>query len=212
MINKLSILCGLDKNDKRGHVNTPWFKDGISYSTNGKVLLRIVGEFGTSYNDGKFPEIDDVFDFKELEKAINGIKIDIKWFNERKKQNLCEYCDPKVKENPKYCMECDGEGFLTLNSDYNEYEVDCKSCDGEGYEEGKFTTKDCPYCFGSRWNYNYDKSNAWKISDRLFDPRFISILLNNLDGLEFYPNVFICTNGLGFKFNCGMGVIMEIKQ
>jgi len=30
------------------------------------------------------------------------------------------------------CYECDGHGYINLQSDYNSYDVDCKSCDGNG--------------------------------------------------------------------------------
>lgn len=55
----------------------------------------------------------------------------------------CEKCGGTGKE--KTCYECNGNGVLTFDGDYNAYEVVCKSCDGGG----KLEEVPCETCEGN---------------------------------------------------------------
>lgn len=67
------------------------------------------------------------------------------------------------------CRECNGEGAVTLESDYNTYEIECKNCGGDGYEFSGW--QKCPNCHGTKKDYNFvpisleSQSNpAWSLN------------------------------------------------
>lgn len=50
------------------------------------------------------------------------------------------------------CRECNGEGTVTLESNYNTYEIECKSCEGDGYEFSGWQRY--PNSHGTKKDYN----------------------------------------------------------
>lgn len=203
----LKILCNWDKTDKRFHTNHPWHEGGYSYSTNGFCLLRVPGNYGENKEDDPFPSLD-CFDFEAMKG--DGVPLDINKFRKKAKKFMCNQCNPKSIRNPRRCRECDGEGWIEWNTDFNHYDHDCKSCDGEGVGPGLWMTKDCPECHGTRINDDYDA--VWEFGSNFYRMTILGVLVHNLKKLRFFPDADVVENGLGFKFDGGDGAIMKIKR
>lgn len=91
---------------------------------------------------------------------------------------VCPHCDPNIKEPAlRTCYECDGEGTIELENDYNDYECDCKSCDGNGYRrvrKGLYMRSECPACGGNGINDN--KTPIVAIGKKFINAKFIEFL------------------------------------
>jgi RecJ-like exonuclease len=67
----------------------------------------------------------------------------------------CHECSVNGKSQKRgdSCRECGGDGELTLESDYNDYTVDCLSCGGHGDEYIGWEV--CPCCNGTKKHLNF---------------------------------------------------------
>ncbi len=64
-------------------------------------------------------------------------------------QIICTYCDGSGKSKFQKCHECNGEGIVDANTDYNTYyDLNCKTCNGKGEIILRVTEEKCKTCNG----------------------------------------------------------------
>lgn len=96
----------------------------------------------------------------------------------------CSECNGSGRSSRTTCPECDGEGEVELESDYNTYEVDCKMCRGNGYIKHKtndMTAPCCEVCDGS--GKAYGRNQRVSILSADIQPQYFD-LIKSLDGVE----------------------------
>lgn len=64
----------------------------------------------------------------------------------------------------------------------------------------------CEECCGTQWNF---EAPAIRIGRHLYRPDQLTALMDNLGELEFFLNIQIYKNSLAFKFNGGVGCLMQ---
>lgn len=63
---------------------------------------------------------------------------------------ICSWCKGNKKASRVGCIECQGEGEVDAETDYNTYySLECKSCDGDGYKIDTNSEDDCQHCNGT---------------------------------------------------------------
>lgn len=117
----------------------------------------------------------------------------------------CRHCKGSGKAST--CPECGGEGEVTLDSGYNEYDVECATCHGEGTVPGrpKDEVEPCDRCKGSGHDL---------ISPVTWGNGYISMAI--LERIKDLPGVKLSTHGNGlepfrFVFDGGEGLAMPLR-
>lgn len=87
----------------------------------------------------------------------------------------CRMCGGGGKHRMATCRECNGDGEVTAETDYNSYEVQCASCNGEGREHrNDAEEQQCERCNGDGWHYPFN-AHA-RVLGCPVDPRFIKMI------------------------------------
>jgi len=101
--------------------------DGVTMAFTEKLCLDSIPDSGLKRNDLLSQVIEQ---HQLLQFDLIGMPIlDL---------NACKRCQGSGLVCEKECFECEGNGCLTIQSDYNEYQVVCKTCNGNGM----FTSRD----------------------------------------------------------------------
>jgi len=105
------------------------------------------------------PKIGDYQDCKSsFLPTINNILNDVNRasfsrlnkFDDPPEQIVCEKCKGTKKASVKKCHECDGDGYVDAETDYNTYsDLVCISCNGNGEIIDNNSNDDCNYCQGT---------------------------------------------------------------
>lgn len=128
--------------DNRVPMTELFSQGGYSYATDGKIAIRIprvkmVGEkVGTPQMDRLPWGHRDVSDWMGLP------------YYDTTSLDRCGAChgDGTLQD----CPECDGEGVVSLDNEYNEYECECKTCGGEAALPGDLVEgRNCSVCGGT---------------------------------------------------------------
>lgn len=101
----------------------------------------------------------------------------------------CKTCGGSGKELAGR-PECDSEGELELESDYNWYCVECKTCDGTGYHPNRNSESMCPTCKGTSKNWRESQRHEvlgvtvqWAYLSRLYNQPGIRVARSSLEYL-----------------------------
>lgn len=184
----------------------PFEHNGCTYYTDWHVLVVVDG---VGFEENAIQDQDDSFVKmvidclnEAFEAAIYGEFVDppATVFEKEK----CRYCKGTGKLTE--CEECDGEGYIEFETDFNSYSVECKSCDGEGTVSGGSGV--CNNCGGEgvvieSAPLEFGKSAQFKLN---------SVLVEKLLSL---PSIKINTNPnngtYAIEFNGGKGVVMGMR-
>lgn len=99
---------------------------------------------------------------------------------------LCEICNGSGKATTNKCPECDGDGAVDAETEYNTYhDLKCKTCDGKGLEVNLRTDQDCPRCDGNSVAYvPYDSVDVLGIT---VQAQYLNLIIDET-GLELGAN------------------------
>lgn len=217
----LQTFCG--KDSMFGYTNHPFPAGAFWCATNGHVLALHAGD-GTQLPDSVLKELPARVPPRLLEYAheaahqqftplaalIDGL--------EQVEPEPCSECGGTGKSRRVTCPECNGDGEVDAETDYNTYYgLECKTCDGDGWVHGhKSEESDCEACGGSGNVYAKDKRVS--ILGALLQPHYFD-LIKDLSGVEVCAMAFKNTEkdlNLGFRQVIGgqvvsLGVIMGMR-
>jgi hypothetical protein len=169
-----------------------------SYATNGHVLVRV-------------PRLADVPEWDALnEKAavmFDGVGPDIVAALAeipdfpQPEPETCTVCKGVGKISK--CPECDGDGEVMLENDYNEYECECQTCGGDGSVSGNATI--CSSCTGTGRKI---VTKRITIGCTGFSSHYLT-MLKELPGMKLAPTE--PEKGNYFKWDDGDGMLMPMR-
>jgi hypothetical protein len=173
------------------NMSQPWSVGAFTYATNGHLAVRMP-------RVPEIPERKNVIMIEERliwdhESLLDYLPLPPYDLEGRQRCSLCT------------CPECDGEGEVIAETDYNEYEVTCKTCNGGELVPGDEEGVPCRRCNGT--GKDFDFAVAWGAG-------FISAYL--LEMIKDLPGVQLSPTGDGmtpwrFIFHGGVGLIMPRK-
>lgn len=129
------------EDDSRLWLNSLFDLGGYLGASNGQFLVI---DLTTKSKFFGFSKLEDHIEPKSSQKLKNNIKSIIEKeasFNWQEMPSIpkdlyhdCDYCDQNGKEvvRGNKCIECNGEGVVSFDTEHNSYECHCKSCDGHG--------------------------------------------------------------------------------
>jgi hypothetical protein len=120
------------KRDIRTYLNTPLSLDNYTYASNGHLLIRVDRRNDTPEYDNIPEKLTD--SFRSLpEQALQKLGTEtgtLRLAEFEPELTICNECGGTGLTH--VCPECEGTGDITLESEFNDYNVDCISCDGTG--------------------------------------------------------------------------------
>ena len=120
----------------------------------------------------------------------------------------CECCKGTGKATRDTCEECDGEGEVDAETDYNTYYgLECKSCDGDGFKLYRGGDQDCQDCQGS--GKVFPKTYPIEVDGVNIDARLLKNILDSTD--DIYVAGRPDKNMLLFKSGEAEGVLMAMS-
>jgi len=186
---------------ERNSLSSPFIMGDLACATDGHIAIRI-------------PRIDAISITRESplkeaatsltwEPVIKGKWVDLPPYKLPDKVK-CVVCQGVGEIDT--CPECDGEGHVELESDYNYYECDCKMCNCEGTLPGQ--DKVCHGCDGDGLMYS---ESFMKIQ---FDDYGLDAFL--LEKIKDLPGVKLFSRRdkdkyFYFRFDGGHGIIMGMR-
>ncbi|MEK9207769.1 MAG: hypothetical protein AAB922_04755 [Patescibacteria group bacterium] len=187
----LNLFC----DESREKLAKPFNYDKYTYATNGKILVRVKKD--PQYNDNVGVDVLRLpFDHDHITEWVDMPTMPAPMD--------CMACGGigTVSE----CLDCKGEGEITLKSDYGEYEVECETCDGDGGADMV-----CPLCDGLKKRHLDNESimyQGYRLCLNLLEkiktlPNIKLGFVPQLSG-NFYPPV-------RFKFDGGIGLLMPMR-
>ena len=118
----------------------------------------------------------------------------------------CRVCSGIGKATTKNCSECNGDGEIEFDTDYNTYECECKTCAGNGTEIIVGGEVDCEECSGS--GKVYDLATPVLIDGVAINPAYFE-LVNELPDVQYSASD--TRDRLYFKSGAIFGIVMGIK-
>ena len=160
------------KSDERIFLQKPFNQLGFTISYFGKGILFS-------------PMLDEYHDFEKYKvgydctKILNIItEIPLHHFSLLPAYNCkkieCPRCKGHGKSYFKNCNECDGDGNVTFENKYHDYEFECKSCNSDGGEYIAGGNHVCDLCYGN--GKTYDRNDFVEIGESRFNPVFIDMI------------------------------------
>ena len=192
----------VDKDDYREWLRAPFNVDGRTCATNGQIFLSMP-QYG-NFDDG----------VESIAKGVRGILDDMKGVEfkplgsfEIPAKEVCNTCKGTCKAVREKCHECDGDGEVDAETDYNTYYgLECKSCDGRGHTLIRGGDENCPDCGGLGERYNYPVPIS--VEGMLVDLKYLSLLTGE-DGVE--VGKIDGKDILAFRSGDQIGVIMGMR-
>ena len=149
---------------------------------------------------------------ENITKILNMINADHAWVPMpanlvMPEKHTCKICNEIGTATVTECKECEGEGEVELENDYNSYTCECKTCDGDGSIIKTGGTDKCKKCNGEGMLYN--KKDYVTILGVHVNPNYLNLIVN-VPGIEIagYPE----KRELHFKLGDTRGLIMGIQQ
>lgn len=143
---QLSIEDFVGAGDIREWMNSSFALDGREVATDGHSIVRLAGA-----RDGSAPDANDTIAVR-LRRILEVVdqtdcepipQIDLP------PRDKCAACLGSGQCSITECLECEGEGSLTLSTAYHDYDVDCRSCGGAGEWIRRGDSDTCPQCNGA---------------------------------------------------------------
>lgn len=163
---KLEDFCAT--NDTRNYLQSTFEVAGHSIGSNGHWMAFIKGHNGDS---AEIPEnvrarISSIIktshelNYQSLPPLIEPEKVD------------CYVCKGIGRSQTVLCPECEGDGSVELENDYNTYyDIECKSCGGFGHKTTTDTDSGCLHCGNT--GKAYSPAFAMDIDGVLLNPRYL---------------------------------------
>lgn len=207
----------------RGYTNNP-FPAGLFWcATNGHVMALHAGD-GTQLPDRLLKELPKRVPTRLLgyaHEAANQQFMPLASLTESLVQiepDPCGECNGTGKSRRVTCPECDGDGEVDAETDYNTYHgLECKTCGGDGWVPGhKSEESDCENCGGT--GKIYAKGQRIAIMGAEIQPQYFD-LIRDLVGVEVCAMKFADTQktlNVGFRQVIGgqvvsLGVILGMR-
>jgi len=143
-VNIIKIENYFNPSDIRPDFRSPFNYNGRTIATDGRALLSV--PINDRFNDhsGKLnKKLNEIFtaireaDFKPIPKL------------EMPEPTNCKCCKGSGRAQRNKCPECDGEGEVDAETDYNTYYgLECITCKGDGHVVSLESNDDCPECRG----------------------------------------------------------------
>ena len=177
------------KDQTKYSIAEPFTQDGISWATNGWMIIGIPALPEVPVNP-KAPNISRVAPNTEPQEWFDIPEVEV---------TPCKTCEGVI--NNFKCPECYGSGAVTLKNDFTVYEgIECGSCDGDG--EVPF----CKHCYGT----GVDASGMITIGAAQFKANAL-YLIKNLPGIQISPTGEYTPAYLRFDGG-GVGFLMPGKD
>jgi hypothetical protein len=195
-IREISIEDFTSKDDSREWVRTPFNRDGKSCACDG--FAAVFFPLDEKYQE---PESDKKFDVAKLVNEIESSEFIPMPIIEMPEISNCEKCNSTGKATTKECVECNGEGEVSFENDYHDYECECKSCDGSG-EKTVVGVGFCNNCKGT--GKIYERNDVVKIGSIFISANYLRLIID-------VPDLQICTKKDKLLFKSGniSGLIMK---
>ena len=190
-----NLLGFCDMFDTTGRLDKPFTDGGYDFYTDGHIVVRVksTGEISRECPFDK--SLMPYFSKKISDKSLPIPKVDIKFIG-------CWTC--RGTEFTSVCKECSGEGEVTLDTNYNSYEFECKTCRGDGVTPGGVDT--CQWCAGSGEVIDDASNNDVEMLGNKFNVKLISKILA-LPNIKIFEEP-VEPNMYKFVFDGGDGLIM----
>jgi len=118
----------------------------------------------------------------------------------------CTTCNGTKKSSSVVCCECDGEGEVDAETDYNTYYgLDCKGCDGDGKLISAGGDEDCQTCKGT--GQAVDTTKPINILGVKINPLLLKPLVNEND-----IEIAVVDGMMLFKQREYEGIIMGLSK
>lgn len=197
MIDEKIMFSFCETDNRRESVCKPFKFGGNVFATNGHILCVVSEESyeGTDFSIFSGAKICSEQFFERYTES------DMSPFDFGQLYEVCKKCGGKhIGVKPSECLECEGYGEVTLESDYNTYELECKSCKGKG------EVNSCDRC--SNVGKVYKK---FEISETV-DNKISGEYLEKIAGLiNIRVGRTIVNYAISFAFDGGRGIIMTTR-
>lgn len=181
---KLQKFCS--NNDDQPKLSKPFVQHGDTYATNGHIAIRIPGEHSDiQYIKGKHPSAKGLFELSLVNDHTDSIILKKSDMSPYYRKYKCDNCNPNLMTEDHKCPECEGEGTVLFENDYNEYDFTCISCSGIGCKtvSGKIPTEICSCTF--QWN---QKDQTWFVGKLSFvNAGYLYALITTFGTIKVYP-------------------------
>jgi hypothetical protein len=196
-----------DDTDPRKYLHQPFIFDGKPTATDGHILIQLDGMDLMQTSNACEPYDDLPENFKQSLASIFEKLQSITDYREIPEYSLpdknCELCNTTGKVD--HCPEChSANGKLVFDSDWNEYEVECKTCKGGAVKEHI-----CPRCGSTGYQRGGQPTHIGN-GIHIDGPRFLPIL-------ESLPGIKVNLEGepmqvIPFIFDSGRGGVMPMRK
>lgn len=190
----LQPFCS-DASAKRPHLEQPWSRDGFTYATDGRILLRVSREDYPAPENDKAPNTDVVgpYNHSELRYWIPVPELP------EPEVRACTLCDGTGKT--RKCRECSGFGSCECDCGH---EHDCGYCDGTGRRNGE--DEECECCEAGKitTTQTVNVGPALANSEYLRKIRTLPEVAIALPVEEYAP--------IAFRFEGGVGYLMPMRK
>lgn len=192
--------------DERPVLEQPWTRDGYTYATNGRILLRVPAVEGIEYNPAA-PNIGPPTFMWEHETTPD------EWQDapEVKPQSTpCEKCGGKGRV--KVCPKCKNlrTVFCVCSECYNEHETPCPVCTAGDTIQAWLTPENvCMICQGTG---SIDKITSFKLKNgALASDKYLGMLSAHLQNVQLAGGSDPMA-ALLVRFDGGLGYLMPLRD
>jgi hypothetical protein len=172
---------------------TPFSFGSYTLATNGHILIRVA-------RLSDIPERADAIPLERVNQHFISPIIQQDHYPlpdfPAPEKHPCKECRGKGKDYT--CPECDGDGEIEWDTNYNSYSTECKLCLAERIIHGI-----CPVCNGSGYYY---KPESLLIGAQFYDKRYLA-MIRDLPDSRFAPGHSTKEPG-HFVFTDGDGIVM----
>ena len=155
----------------------------------------------STQNHNRFAKIIEPIKSNLIWKPINIKEIEIPVKKD------CGFCERNGKTTKTECEECNGLGYVDVETAYNTYrDLNCASCRGDGFVSDPSNVHDCLACNGN--GVAYVRHESVVVAGVRLNPSYWELVMNEV-GLE----VASAMNGdmLMFKTQDAIGSIMGLR-
>lgn len=186
----------------RDYIRKPFNVGDRTFATTGYLIVSI--------------PLDEKYDFTENEHLLKVVpemvNVDGVDFEPMPKDLVfplpeeCGMCKGTGKATKKECYECDGEGEIELETDYNYYSFECKTCYGDGKVKSESAEGVCDDCGGD--GEKLKDGSVVNINDFTVNPHYLKQIMA-IGELE----ISLDKEKMMMKFRCGdvIGSVMGVR-
>ncbi len=184
MIAKIDINNFFDPDDYREFIRSPVMIGNAVMASNGYVCVTMpINSDHPEWPVNSNSLLEDIFNMMTTEYDFLPMPTDIIFPD----QIDCAVCSGSGFFSVKNCDECDGNGELDIDSDYNTYTVYCKSCSGDGDIIQKGGTEKCASCTGT--GKVYDKESGIMVFGVKVAPKYLKLIFD-VPGIEVFGDAY----------------------